>query len=407
VAIRIIAVSILLPDEIGFFIGGLRFSVVRVVLLALVPALLMRFVRMSAVGRYRFVLSDLLILLMGVWIIVALAAVDGMLAALNHAGPIALEICIGYMAARLLLSEHGEAVSFVNFLCWAIAVVALLGLLDTLTHRFFLHSLAGDLFGNIIVSSHSDDERLGFLRATSTLEHPILFGTTCAVGLLFAVSVRIRGRSFVILACSLGTFISLSSAPIQALIMGLGLLTCNRILTGIRYRWAGLIGLGTLGIIMVFAFVNDPLGYVCTHLVFDAGSAWFRRLIWDIVGAAVAQSPWFGLGWEIPVSYGIPSTVDSIWLMWAMTFGVPGSLLLALSMIGAASLPTNGPRVRLTTAESKLGTILGILTFLFIFLGFTVDFFGSAQILIPLVAGIRAHLGELGKASAGLRRIPG
>jgi len=361
-----------------------------------------------AAGRYRFALSDLLVLLTGVWVIVALANMDGLQAGLNHAGPIALEFCIGYMAARFLLSEHGGVVSFINFLCWAIAIVALLGLLDPLTHRYFLHDLAGTLFGdatgilgNNIVEG--GDERLGLLRATSTLEHPILFGITCAVGLLLAASVQIRGRGFAIFACGLGTFFSLSSAPLQAVLMGFGLLTYNRMAAGIRYRWAGLMSLATVGIIMVFNVFNDPLGFIFSHFVFDSGSAWFRMWEWTMASAAVGQSPWFGVGWVIPESYEIPWTVDSIWLLWTLTFGIPGSVLLALSLIGAASRPTKGPRVRLTTAESKLGTTLGIFIFLIIFLGFTVDFFGSAWILIPILAGARAHLGELGRVSLAQR----
>jgi O-antigen ligase len=399
-ALRVVVVSILLPDEVGFSVEGLRLSAARVVLLVLTPVLLMRFARMLAAGRYRFVLSDLLVLLTGVWIIVAVANVNGVQAALNHTGPVALEFCIGYMAARFLLSEHGEAVSFINFLCWAIAVVALLGLADTMTHRFFLHSLMQGLFGIIIVPSEGADERLGLLRATSTLEHPIVFGITCAIGLLLAASVPIRKRLFVVLACSLGTVLSLSAGPLQAVAMGLGLLTYKRMSAGIRYRWAGLIVLAAAGIVLAFNLSNDPLGFIFSHLTFDPSSGWFRLLIWQAGSAAVAQSPWFGVGWEIPEIYEIFWSVDSVWLLWALTYGIPGSLLLALSIIGAASLPTSGPRVSLTTAESKLGTTLGILIFLVIFLGFTVDFFGSAWILIPVLAGIRAHLGELGRVSA-------
>jgi hypothetical protein len=404
-ALRIIIVSILLPDEIGLSVSGLRFSMPRVILLVLMPFLMTRFARASAAGRYRFVLSDLLVLATGVWVIVALAITDGLQAGLNHAGPVALEFCIGYMAARLLLSEHGEAVSFIKFLCRAIAIVALLGVLDTLTHRFFLHGLAATLFGdatgmlgeNIAAGA---DERLGLLRATSTVVHPILFGTICAVGLLLAASVPIRGRWLVILACGLGTFLSLSAAPLQATFIGLGLLLYNRVTTGIPYRWAGLIGLITVGIIMAFQVLNDPLGFVFSRLVFDPDSGWFRRWIWTMATTAVAQSPWVGMGWGIPEGYGIPSSVDSIWLLWALDYGIPGSVLLALSLIGAASLPASGPRVRLTATESKLGTTLGILIFLIIFLGFTVAFFGSAWILIPVVVGIRAHLGELGRIRA-------
>jgi hypothetical protein len=397
----------LLPDEVGISVSGLRFSVPRIVLFALTPFLVTRFACALGAGRYRFVFSDLLVLLTGVWLIVALATMDGVQAGLNHAGPIALEFCIGYLAARFLLSEHGEAVSFISFLCSAIAVVGLLGLLDTLTRRLLLHDLAGALFGDatgMLGNKIADgDERLGLLRASSTLEHPILFGITCAAGLLLALSVQIRGKRFGILACGLGTFLSLSSAPLQAVLVGVGLLTYNRILRGLRYRWAGLIGLATAGIIILFNVHDDPFGFLFNHFVFDSGSGWFRVWEWTMASVAVAQSPWFGVGWMIPESYGIPWTIDSKWLLWALTFGIPGALLLALSLIGAASLPTNGPRARLTTAESKLGTTLGIFIFLVIFLGFTVDFFGSAWILIPVLAGIRAHLGELGRVGFAQR----
>jgi hypothetical protein len=395
-ALRVVVVSILLPDEVGVFVGGLRFSAARVVLLVLTPVLVMRFGRMLAAGRYRFVLSDLLVLLTGIWMFVALANMNGVQPALNHAGPIALELCIGYMAARFLLSEHGQAVSFINFLCWAIAVVGLLGLLDTLTHRFFLHSMVETLFDSILPDESAGD-RLGLVRATSTLEHPILFGMTCAVGLLLAGSVQIRGTGFVIFGCALGTLLSLSSAPFQGVLMGLGLLAYGRVFGRIRFRWAGLIALGTAAIAIVFAIFNYPLGFIFSHLVFDPYTAWFRLWTWEMAGAAVAQSPWFGVGWVIPDTYGIPGTVDSIWLFWALTFGIPSSVLLALSMVGAASLPTNGPRVRLAVAESRLGTTLGILIFIILFMGFTVHFFGTAWILIPLLAGLRAHLGELGR----------
>jgi O-antigen ligase len=163
---------------------------------------------------------------------------------------------------------------------------------------------------------------------------------------------------------------------------------------------------GRSGIILVFAFVNNPLGYIFNHLSFNAEDGYFRLYTWQMAGAALDQSPWFGLGFVIPEYYEIPITVDAFWLEWALMFGIPGSLLVALSLIGAASLPTNGSRVRLTAAESKLGTGLGILISLVVFLGFTVHFYGTAWILIPLLTGIRAHLGELGRVSAETRTEP-
>jgi hypothetical protein len=400
-----LAVLVLLPDEVGFSIFGLRFTAARVLLILLAPYLSTRFFCALGTGRYRFVLADALVPITATWMTIALCEANGIEAALNHGGPVILEFVVGYAATRFLLMEHGEALSFVNFLCRIIAIVGVLGLLDTLAHRFVLHAIAGTLFANPIALTiagvdEGGDERLGLLRAMSTLEHPILFGTTCAIGLLLATAIPLRARWLVILSCCLGTILALSSAPIQAIAMGFGLLIYNRVLKTVRYRWKALVILGTFGVVLIFQVLTDPLGFVFSHFVFDTQTAWFRTWIWTTGVAAVAQSPWFGLGWVIPQEYGIPGTVDSIWLLWALTYGLPGSVLLGLSMLGAASLPTQGPGVCLTFKEMKLGTIMGVLIFLIIFLGFTVDFFGSGWILIPMLVGIRAHLGELGHSRA-------
>jgi hypothetical protein len=397
--LNLLAVSILLPDTVGFLVQGLWFSVARVILLALTPVVLMRFGRMLAAGRYRFVLSDLFVLSTSLWMFVAFGMTDGVEAALNHAGPQALDFCLAYMATRVLLSEHGQAVAFINFLCWSIAIVALLGLLDTLTHSDFVQHVTWTWFGGKKFEDMGG-ERLGLLRATSTIEHPIIYGVTCSFGLLLAAFVPIRGRKVAIFACGLGTILSLASAPIQGAFLGFALLFYNRIVAGIPYRWGALVAMATVGIVTVFTVVENPLGYVFRHLIFDTESGYYRMWIWQSSIEALTQSPWFGLGFTFSKFYEIPHSVDSVWLWTALQFGIPGSLLLALSVIGAASLPTSGPRARLTVAESKLGTILGILIFLIVFLGFTVDYFGNVADLIPLLAGVRAHLGELGRVSA-------
>jgi O-antigen ligase len=143
--------------------------------------------------------------------------------------------------------------------------------------------------------------------------------------------------------------------------------------------------------------LGDPLGFIFSHFVFDTQTAWFRIFIWETGVATIAQSPWFGVGWVISQDYGIPYTVDSIWLLWALTYGIPGSALFGLSMLGATSFPTQRRSVSLTSKEMKLCTTISIVIFLIIFLGFTVDFFGSGWILIPILLGIRAHLSELAR----------
>jgi hypothetical protein len=398
-ALQAIIFSLFLPQELSFYLLGLRLTVTRLILLVLTPVLLTRVGRMLATGRYRFVLSDLFVPLAGLWMIVGPSNLVGIEAALNHGGPIALEFCIGYMATRTLLSRHGEALSFADLLCCGIAIVGLLGVLDTLTNHYFLRDLASHLTGYVTpsVSQGVDDHRLGLLRAMSTLDHPILFGVACAIGLLIATSVPLPRRKFAMFGCAFGALLSLSSAPLQGVVFGFGLLLYNQLFSGVQLRWIGLIGTAAAGIIMLFTFIGSPLDFVLRHFIFDPYTGWFRTYIWQMGVQALMLSPWVGLGFEVPEYYAMPATVDSVWLESALTFGIPGSVLIALSIIGATSPPTSGRRVHLTPAESKLATMLGILIFLIVFWGFTVDYWGAVWILIALLTGLRAHLSELGR----------
>ncbi|WP_334249239.1 hypothetical protein [Bradyrhizobium symbiodeficiens] len=82
-----IAVGLFLPEELSFYIFGLRLTVVRLLCLLLAPILIVKGLQKASAGRYRFVLSDLLVLLAGFWLVYGPANVDDPVSALNHAGP--------------------------------------------------------------------------------------------------------------------------------------------------------------------------------------------------------------------------------------------------------------------------------------------------------------------------------
>jgi hypothetical protein len=270
-ALSLITITTFLPEGLSFYILGLRLTATRLIFLILTPLLLVRLVQRMAVGRYRFVFSDLFVPLAGFWMIYAPANVEGVLEALNHAGPIALEFCIGYLATRTLLSEHGQALSFANLLCRVIAIAALLALLDPLTGHYFLHDLASDLTG-YARQQLPYDYRFGLLRAAGPVEHAILFGFVCMVGLLIAATVPIRLRSLMVVTCTLGAFSALSSAPLQGVLIGFGLIAYGRVLTRLPHKWLVLIGLGVAGIILIFSISDDPVGIIIRHMIYDPES---------------------------------------------------------------------------------------------------------------------------------------
>src|ERR1700747_3156281 len=114
--------------------------------------------------------------------------------ALRHSGPVALEYLISYLVTRTLLVKRGQALTFVGWLCFIISIAAIDGLIDTATGKYSTRELLGQMTGYSDLSYDFDLYRFGLLRATGPVEHPILLGFDCAVGLLIAIATRIALR---------------------------------------------------------------------------------------------------------------------------------------------------------------------------------------------------------------------
>ena len=397
----LVALTVFLPVELSFYFLGLRLTATRLIFLAITPLLVIKFIQKAGSGRYRFVFSDIFIILTGFWLIYAPAKIDGLSLALNHAGPDILEFCGGYMTTRIILGRHYEALRFIGLLCRIIAFVALLGLIDPLIGSYATHNLARQLtgFSGPDLWDWNDRFRLGLLRAAGPIEHPILYAFICATGLLFAANVPISSRKFVMGSCSLGMIFAFSSAPEQCALLALGLVFYGRLTVGLRMRWVVLIGAGVAGIVTAFLISDSPVGFIISHLTFDPSSGYYRYWTWDRVIFYVSQSPWYGLGYGVPPDE-INHSIDSLWLVLSVRGGVPGAVLVFFTLIGSTSLSTSGRGVSLTHEESQLGTALGIIIFLTLYIAFTVDLWGSVWILVGLLVGTRAHLGELGQLRA-------
>jgi O-antigen ligase len=400
--IKVLIVSVFLPEGLSFYIAGLRLTVARLTLLVITPILAVQLARSMGAAKYRFVLSDLLVLLTGLWMFLAVSVNQDLVSSLNHAGPEVMEICIGYLATRVLLTEHGQALSFANLLCWTIGIVALLGLLDPLTDHVYLHEWANKLTGyqEIQVMEGQLLYRHGRLRAYGPLEQPLLYGLTCCVGLILALGSRVRVRFFLIIACSLGVFFSGESAPLLGVVLGVGLLLYDRILSRISRKWALLIAAAAVGIFLTSIFSDDPSTVIVRHLTLDPQTGYYRLWTWDLAMDLLRQSPWVGLGFfGLSGDYELPS-IDNMWLAFALTYGYPGSVLFGLSMLGAMLRPSSGPPVSLTAAESRLATTLSIILVLIALVAYTVHIWGADRILMGLLIGARAHLGALGRLPA-------
>jgi len=392
-SLKLIAICWCFPEGLSFFIAGLRLTAIRLIFLILTPVVIARFGQKIATGRYRFVAADFFVPAAGAWMFLGPSVMYGVSDTVVHSGPIVLEYLIAYMSTRVLIEKNGQVLSFVSLLCVVIAFVCLAAALDPLTGRYFTKDIVYPLSGIQTYRINEDNFRYGLLRASGPIEHPILFGMTAGIGLLLAVWVRIGLRAFCIAACGLGIVICFSSAPEQCVLMGFGLMMYGKLVGRMKGKWLLVWGAFAALVVPVFLLSNAPFGFLFDSLTLDPATAYYRLYIWNMVGPPILDSPYFGV-YSDNVDY--QGSIDSLWLVLAMIYGMPCSIMVGLSMIGCCSLPTDQSRADLSPAESRIGTVLGVVMVLIIYMGFTVHFWGSVWILVGLLTGLRASLGELG-----------
>jgi hypothetical protein len=402
----LVTVAVFLPEALGFVVFGFRLTPGRLVLLALAPVMLFSFAHQVGSERYRFVLSDLLMPAALAWMIIALAETGDLDIALKSGGASGLDLVGPYLLMRGLLSTRGRIHGVVRLFCIVAAVAGPIGFADTLAGYHILHDQLGKLTGYIyfqpLVVGNIDAYRLGLYRSEGIFEHPILFGIVMCYALMLTADLKGWARPLCRLGAGIGLFLSLSTAPWMGLVVGLVLWTYLR-LVPFSHRWLVLMAVAALVGSAVFILVPNPFSFIFRHFTLEPQTAWFRLLIWQYAGFDVMQSPFVGIGvtqdWFRPSWLG--ASVDSLWLGSAMAYGIPGALLIGLALVGASSLPVVRRATNAATIgarDVRLADALGIITFLTVFLGFTVDYWGSAVMIIGLLAGVRAALGQIAAA---------
>jgi len=398
-SLQLIILTVFLPEQMSLFIAGLRLTLTRLIFLVLTPIVFLRLSKQIQSHRYRFVASDFFVLLASLWMFIGPGVTYGISESIVHSGPIVLEFLIAYMSTRVLLPKNNQSLAFINLLCVVLAFVGLDGVFDAATGEFFTRDLVTKLTG---FPSHpwipgQDSYRFGLRRAAGPLEHPILFGFVCAIGFLYAISIKIRWRKFCIVGCLIGVILSGSTAPMQVALMGSALFVYSRMFRTLKLKWALLWTSIAVVVITIFMSTPTPFGHLIDLLTIDPSTAYYRLYIWRQVGPAILQSPYFA----VPEgSYDYEGSVDSVWLVLSLQYGMVCAIFTALSMFGSCSIPTRSYRTNLSQVEKTIAETTSILILLTIFMGLTVHLWGSSWILAGLLVGLRAHLGEAGRVPA-------
>jgi O-Antigen ligase len=394
-------VGLLVPSaEVQFYIGNAKLTFGRLcILLLLLPAgviLLQRFSRPR--------LPDFLATATASWIVLA-GAYASDANAMSSSVAEAIEFVGGYIVARAFFFGPVALRTFFRVLKIAVSIEIMLATADSLSGRLIIH----DTFASFLnVASVGAQYRGGIVRAASTLDHAIHLGAFCSVvGIILLYSERQFLRRWLWVGiCFYGCVLSWSSSGLMSFLLALGAYKYDRLMKYFSWRWSALWAVVAVVLCGFFTASNNPMSWIVSHLTLDPESGFFRFLIWDAASGKISESPWFGFGFQPFHNEILDTTVDSIWLVLALRFGLPASVLLMATNISAALLPL--PRnVDENIDDEQFALICTGFTMvlvMFMFVGLTVHYWNYLWIFWGICIGIRASLSEY--ASAHAHRLP-
>jgi hypothetical protein len=399
--------AIVTPPAVTLPMQSPKVTATRAVLLVfLIPAVLTLLKGVSS-GKRRLRFSDFFMVATGLWMFSAFVVTEGLPVAAVSANLVILELVGGYLLARAFFATRQDLDAAVRALRTAVLITIGVALFDHAMGQNWVNDSFARLFH---VAPIETQYRNGVLRAMSTTEHAILFGSFCVLSAGVLYFGRTSGKSGLrrLMMCGLGCVLAMSSAPLLALMVLFAVIIYDKVLNRFAWRWK-LFAFGLVSfVVFLCIFSNSPIEALLRRLTLEPQTAFYRLLIWEYAGAEVLNSPWVGIGFRdwarIP---GMTGSVDSLWLVTAMTFGIPASILLGLTLISATW--KSGRRVPSQARDPYLEQFrsgLTIVLMLAIFIGFTVHLWGAMMTFLGVIIGMRTTIEEIRSNRAGARAEP-
>jgi hypothetical protein len=390
-------VGIVLPEELQISLGpGVTFTPGRIsAALLFFPALLV-----LCRSSRRLLLCDFLAPATAGWMIVASVGSVGV-SAIPTAGGDALDFLGGYLIARAYFFGRPALDTFVRVLKVLAIIVIILAVADNISGTLIIHKVAESISGNIITDKTVPFEetqgwREGWVRAASTFVHPISFGVFCALtaAILLYWEKNLLDRSVVAGVCFLGCILSLSSAAIIAVSIILVVFAYDHLLRRYSWRWSAFwITIGTV-MFATLIVTAHPLNWVLSHLTFNPQTGFYRMMVWDVALTYIAQSPVIGYGYQFN-DFVLDNTVDSVWLVLSLRFGVPMVALFFLTNVATFFPSQRDFKGTSDVPLDQMRRAFTLVLLMFMFTGLTTHFWKSMLTFWGLCLGVRASLREL------------
>jgi hypothetical protein len=324
------------------------------------------------------------------WMLIASITVSGPDALSSAAGGEALEFLGAYLVGRAFLWQERALRAFVQILGTVVLLLSVLALADLVSGQWVAHNFSGSITG---VTPLGANFRNGVIRATATLDHPILLAVLFAISsaiFLFS-TLPVLQRLFLIFVCVSGCVFAQSSAGIMAWMIGLASFTYDQMLRTFSRRWTVFWGIFATFAVVVISVTNAPLGWIITHLTLDPESGYFRYLIWNVAIDRISDAPWVGYAFNSLNNPILDATVDSVWLVSGLHYGLPTVVFLFLANL-AAIWPPKRRRDGSISEHRRYNTGFAVALCLFMFLGLTVHFWNFIWIFWGVCLGIKSSL---------------
>jgi len=403
--IRVLAIlfviSIFIPVEFYTMVGTVRVEPYRIILGISLLYAIFNFRQVLEQANLVDVLLTALLLLVfaSIWYNHDLAQ------AVKSTGIYAIETLGAFYLARLFITTPERFYKINQAFIIILASLTLFSAYEAFFQHRFLHELA-----KIITGHDSLDFRLymhyyirnGIMRATSLFEHPILYGSLLAFFFPFAFLLFYRTRSLWtglnVGALLASMALTLSSAPLLALIFQSGIAVLVRFWDSARRLWIALFFAGLAGALIIQAVSNRGFfGILISYLTFNPNTGYFRMLQWEHTMDDIAESPVVGIGligpglhdWSRPywISTWFGNSIDSFWLLIALQHGLFAAFVLLLASLYAAFNTLN--LLRYHHDKTRWMVTAWLLSFFsLILIGFTVDYFGKLQPMFFFALGM-------------------
>jgi multisubunit Na+/H+ antiporter MnhF subunit len=381
-------ISLAIPSTLTFHIGDTKFYAARlIVVLALIPAV----AKLFASGR-RLLACDLLTTAASFWMVAAII-IAGQTVYLSSSLALLLEFWGGYLFARGFVYGPPAVDAFLRYLKLLLAVAVAAGLLDHLSGRLVLNAIIGPLVGEPL--GWEPEYRSGLLRAMSIFPHPILYGAFCAAS--GAIFLYARQRAWVALSF-LGCVTAMSSAPMLAFFIVFAVYTYDSVLGRQAWRWKGFVAGIAAGFAVIYVVTEHPVSWVVAHLTLDPSTGYFRQATWDRAFYNIGLSPLTGYGFgdivhDDPANQDFfdNASVDAVWLVLALRFGLPIVPLLLLACISCYF--GDGP-ARSSPRSPSLRTGFTLAVWVLMITGLTVHYWNMMWLFWGVCLGVRASMKE-------------